>query len=134
MTNVNKAAIITGGGSGMGAATAQRFVADGWSVTLFGRRLEKLTETADQIGAPDSIQTVQGDVTVAEDVTKLISVHIDRFGRLDGLVNNAGTVVGGSIDKVKYEDWRHVMSVNLDGLFHTTGQAVAHLGRLAVRL
>jgi len=127
MTQGNKAAIITGGGSGMGAATAQRLVADGWSVTLFGRRLEKLTETAEQIGAPEQIQTVQGDVTVAEDVAKLISAHMERFGRLDGLVNNAGTVVGGPIDQVKFEDWRHVMSVNLDGLFHMTGQAVAHL-------
>lgn len=127
MTQKIKAAIVTGAGSGIGAAVAQRLVDDGWAVTLFGRRLDKLEETAAQIAKPDRLLVVPGDVTIPEDVEKLIAAHLEAFGRLDGLVNNAGAVVGGPIDQVKFDDWRHVMSVNLDGLFHTIGQATPHL-------
>lgn len=127
MTNETKAAIITGGGSGMGAATAKRLVADGWAVTINGRTEEKLTRTLAEIGQPDRTLAVAGDVSQGADVAALIDAHMAKFGRLDGLVNNAGVPVGGPIDEVTYEDWRTVMSTNVDALYHTVHLSVPHL-------
>lgn len=127
MTDQTKAAVITGGGSGMGAATAHRLVQDGWSVTIAGRTQTKLDATARDIGQPDRVLTVTADVSDRDAVQGLIDAHMDRFGRLDGLVNNAAIAVGGPIDQVSPEDWKSVMANNVDALFHTSSLAVPHL-------
>ena len=127
MSETIKAAIVTGAGSGIGAATAERLVRDGWAVTLNGRTAEKLEKTAARIGHPDRTLAVTGDVSDRADVERLIARHVDRFGRLDGLVNNAGVPVGGPIDQVSTEDWRTVMAVNVEALFHTVGLALPYL-------
>lgn len=127
MTQTRKAAIITGGGSGMGAATAKRLIQDGWAVTLFGRTQSKLDNMISELDQPDQTLAVQGDVSLRSDVARLIDQHIANFGRLDGLVNNAGVAVGGPIDTVSDEAWREVMSINLDGVFYASSLAVPHL-------
>lgn len=127
MSTIEKSAIITGGGSGIGAATAQCLVRDGWNVTLFGRTLSKLESTAALLASPEKVLIVQGDISVRSDVEKLIAQHVEKFGRIDGLVNNAGVPVGGPIDQVTFDDWKTVMSVNVEGVYHTTNLAVEHL-------
>lgn len=127
MSKIRKAAIVTGGGSGMGAATAERLVRDGWTVTIAGRTLDKLNEVATHIGSPDNVAVSQSDVSDRSQVATLIGAHMERFGRLDGLVNNAGVAIGGPIDQVGLEAWREVMSINLDALFHTISLSVPHL-------
>lgn len=127
MTQTVRAAFITGGGTGMGAATAKRLVADGWAVTIMGRRREKLDAVASDIADNSRTLAYEGDVTKRDNIAAALSAHMDKFGRLDGLVNNAAVPVGGPIDQVTYEDWRMAMDVNVDALFHTTNLAVAHL-------
>ncbi|MGB1238447.1 MAG: SDR family NAD(P)-dependent oxidoreductase [Pseudomonadales bacterium] len=127
MSEVIKSAIITGGGSGMGAATAKLLVQRGWSVTVFGRRQAKLDAVLAEISQDDRTFAVSGDVSNREDVQRLIDAHMNKFGRLDGLINNAGIVVGGAIDDVTIEDWKKVMAVNVDGVFNTINLSVEHL-------
>ncbi|WP_459212222.1 meso-2,3-butanediol dehydrogenase [Aquimarina rhabdastrellae] len=130
MTELKKSAIITGGGTGMGAATAKRLVKDGWSVTIFGRRQGKLEEVLADIAQPDQTLAIPGDVTNREDVNTLITAHLKKFGRLDGLINNAAVVVGGSIGDVTIEDWQKVMAINVEGVFNTINMSIDHLKKV----
>lgn len=127
---MKKSAIITGGGTGMGAATAKRLVEDGWAVTIFGRRKEKLEEVIAEIAKPEQTLLVQGDVTNRDEVQNLIDAHLKKFGRLDGLVNNAAVVVGGAIGEVTLEDWQKVMAINVEGVFNTINMSVEHLKKV----
>lgn len=130
MSDIRKSAIITGGGSGMGAATAKKLVQNGWSVTIFGRTQSNLETVLADIALADQTLAVQGDVSNRDDVEKLIDAHIAKFGRLDGLVNNAGVVVGGAIDEVTIDDWKRVMSINVEGVFNTINLSVEHLKKV----
>ena len=130
MSEIKKSAIITGGGTGMGAATAKKLVQDGWNVTVFGRRQNKLEEVLAEIANPDQTLAVSGDVTNRNDVQKLIDTHLEKFGRLDGLVNNAAIVAGGPIGDVNIEDWKNVMAVNVEGVFNTINMSIDHLKKV----
>ena len=130
MSEIKKSAIITGGGTGMGAATAKRLVQDGWNVTIFGRRQHKLEEVLEEIAQPDHTLAVPGDVSNRDDVQKLIDAHIAKFGRLDGLVNNAAIVAGGPIGNVTIEDWKKVMSINVDGVFNMINLSIDYLKKV----
>lgn len=130
MSNFQKSVIVTGAGSGMGAATAKRLVNEGWSVTLFGRTLSKLEKIAAEIAQPNQTHIVQGDVSNRESVASLINSHIEKFSRLDGLVNSAGVAIGGAIDQVAPEDWKQVMSINVEGVFNTISLATPHLRKV----
>ena len=122
-----KAAIITGAGSGIGKALAKKLVLNKWKVTLNGRTKEKLEEVAKEINQPENVNIVTGDISKRDFVLKIIENHISKFERLDGLVNNAGIAIGGNIDEVTYEDWRKVMNVNVDSIFHTIGLSLKYL-------
>jgi NAD(P)-dependent dehydrogenase (short-subunit alcohol dehydrogenase family) len=109
-------AIVTGAGSGIGRAAAISLSRDGWTVALAGRRGDALEETAGLIAGETLV--VPTDVTAPRSVAALFSTVAERFGRLDLLFNNAG--VPGPfqpIDEISFDDWRAVMSVNLDGMF-----------------
>ncbi|REG82142.1 SDR family NAD(P)-dependent oxidoreductase [Marinomonas pollencensis] len=127
MSIIKKSAIVTGGGSGMGAATAEKLIQNGWNVTIFGRTQSKLDDTLKSINKPDQILAVAGDVSNPEDVEKLINAHVERFGGLDGLVNSAGIAIGGPVGEVTLEDFKQVMSINVEGVFHTVHHATPHL-------
>ncbi len=127
MAKIKKSAIITGGGTGMGAATAKRLEQDGWSITIFGRRQAKLEEVLADIAQPDDTLAVPGDVTNRDDVKKLIDAHLEKFGCLDGLVNNAAIVAGGPIGDVTIEAWKKVMAINVEGVFNTINMSIEHL-------
>lgn len=124
-----KSVIVTGAGSGIGKATAERFARDGWAVTLNGRTRSKLEAVASGIAAPDRVLVQPGDVSVPEDVERLVAAHVERFGGLDCLVNNAAVAFGGPIDEVSREDWRRLMAINVDGVFYATAAAVPHLAK-----
>jgi len=130
MSNVRKAAIVTGGGSGMGAATAKLLVERGWSVTISGRRASNLDAVLADIGQPEYTLAVSGDVSNRDDVQKLIDTHIEKFGRLDGLVNNAAVAVGGAISDVEPEAWEQVMSINVGGVYNTINLSLEHLRKV----
>ncbi|TWT85472.1 Glucose 1-dehydrogenase 1 [Posidoniimonas polymericola] len=121
-----KVVIVTGAGSGIGAAAAKRFAADGCAVVLNGRTESKLQAVADEIGGED-VLVQPGDVSSPDDVAKLVEATIARFGRLDVLVNNAGMLVQGGVDEVSPEDWTKQMAVNAGGMFFCIKAALPHL-------
>jgi 2,3-dihydroxy-2,3-dihydrophenylpropionate dehydrogenase len=83
-------ALVTGGGSGIGAAVAQRFVAEGASVVVMGRDQAKLDAVVKRSAEPDRMYAFAGDVRSAEDLARAVASTVDRFGRLDTLIPNAG--------------------------------------------
>jgi NAD(P)-dependent dehydrogenase (short-subunit alcohol dehydrogenase family) len=107
--------LITGAGSGIGRATARRFVDAGWRVALLGRRRDALEDTAG--GAPDTM-VLPCDVTDADVVTESFVQVAQEWGRLDALFNNAGTGLGSQlIDEIDVAEFRRVVDVNVTGMF-----------------
>lgn len=116
-----QAFLVTGGGSGIGRACAERLVADGATVTICGRTEAKLVEAAEQIGA----RYVVADVTVEDDVAAAVARAAEPTGALDGCVANAGG--GGALAPLHeqpVEDFRRVLELNVVGTFLTLKHAV----------
>lgn len=93
-----KVAIITGGTSGIGEATAEKYIQEGAVVVLTGRSEEKGQAIADRLG--ENAHYTQADVSKEEDIARTISSTVDQFGKLDILFNNAGGPVGGTVDNI----------------------------------
>jgi meso-butanediol dehydrogenase/(S,S)-butanediol dehydrogenase/diacetyl reductase len=121
-----KVVIVTGAGSGIGAATARRFGRDGAMVTLAGRRAEKLAEVA---AGMDAARTLVHPADVADEaaVAALVAASVARFGRLDVLVCNAGTAALGPFQTTSLDEWRRIMATNVDGLVFCIRAALPHL-------
>jgi meso-butanediol dehydrogenase/(S,S)-butanediol dehydrogenase/diacetyl reductase len=109
-----KVALVTGGGSGIGAAIAERFVADGAKVCISGRRKEKLEKIAKSLPA-ESIVTCSGDVSKEEDVKRMVETAVKFGGKLNVLVNNAGVNQPAPITELDPKVWQEVIGVNLTG-------------------
>ncbi len=112
-----KVVILTGASSGLGLRFAEVLHGAGATVVLAARRLDRLQELAARL--PGSV-AAQTDLAVPEDCEALATVALDRFGRIDVLVNNAGLANQHPPESEPIESWRQVMSVNLDGLFQLT--------------
>jgi NAD(P)-dependent dehydrogenase (short-subunit alcohol dehydrogenase family) len=118
MTLSSKVALVTGAGSGIGKAAALALSKAGYSVVLAGRRLERLQETAGEMGAGKEALPVQTDVSKPDSVNALFAQIKEKFGRLDVLFNNAGTNVKGVVfEDLTYEQWTSVVDVNFTGMF-----------------
>ncbi len=91
MSTNTKTAVITGAGSGIGFAVAEAFVREGTNVVLNGRTEAKLTHAAAKLEQPDRLAIVAGDVTQPETASRIVDAAVGHFGRVDVLVNNAGT-------------------------------------------
>src|SRR4051794_5411453 len=103
--------LVTGGGTGLGRAAATELAACGASVVITGRREEVLAETAASIGA----SYVAGDVRSADDAERIVDFALDRFGRLDALVNNAGGQYFVPAEAIEPKGWRAVLRLNVGG-------------------
>ena len=113
-----KVALITGGGTGIGRAIAQAFAREGASVAVAGRHPEKVKEVANAIEKQGGATlALQCDVTREEDAERAINETAKKFGKLNVLVNNAGTLSVSTVDTITEDDWDRVMSVNLKGPF-----------------
>jgi NAD(P)-dependent dehydrogenase (short-subunit alcohol dehydrogenase family) len=111
-------AVVTGAGSGIGRHVALALLAEGYRVVLAGRREQALRETVDRSQAPDAALAVVADVSQPSSVRDLFAAAADRFGRVDLLVNNAGTFGRpGPLEDLPYEAWRSVVDTNLTGAF-----------------
>jgi meso-butanediol dehydrogenase / (S,S)-butanediol dehydrogenase / diacetyl reductase len=106
-----KVAVITGGGSGIGAATARRFAAEGARVLVTGRRAEPLEAVAASI---DGV-AVPGDTADPDAVERAVATALDQFGGVDILVAAAGISPAGSVVDIPLADWRRAFATNLDG-------------------
>ena len=118
MRLTNKTAIITGGGSGIGQACAWAFYQEGANVVLFGRREDKLKETAQELGS--RAMTVSGDMTRSEDLDRLVQETLSKFHRIDILVNNAGLFKGAPLHEISDEKYDEMMNINMRAVFQLT--------------
>jgi 3-hydroxybutyrate dehydrogenase len=124
MTSLSeKHALVTGAGSGIGAAIARALLADGARVTLAGRRREPLQALADELGQDRAFVANGFDVTDAEAIAGGLDAARAAFGPVEILVNNAGEAPSASFEKTSVEMWSHVLAVDLTGVFLVT-QAV----------
>ena len=124
--NDPKIALITGAGSGIGQAVAVALANAGYRLTLNGRRLKPLEETARMTGLSDhQVFVAPGDVSDADDVQRIFSATEETFGRLDLLFNNAGhSARGAPMEELSIEEWKAVVDVNLTGTFLCTQAAI----------
>ena len=123
--------IVTGSTSGIGRAVAERCLAQGWRVVLNSRSSTPAEEHPNAVYVP-------GDVAVAEDCRRIVAAAVSTWGRLDGLVNNAGTtefIPLGDIEAVTSEVWHRILDVNVVGTWQMISAALpylreAHPGRI----
>ncbi|WP_106400511.1 SDR family oxidoreductase [Actinocorallia populi] len=110
-----RVALISGAASGMGAAHARAFVAEGAQVVLGDIADEPGLKLAAELG--DAAAYVHLDVTVAEEWDAAVKTAVERFGRLNVLVNNAGILDGGALGAYTEQQWRRILDINLTGAF-----------------
>jgi NAD(P)-dependent dehydrogenase (short-subunit alcohol dehydrogenase family) len=125
MSEPGRVAVITGAGSGIGAAVATRLLGEGWRVALAGRREGPLAEAASAaVQATRQALVVPTDVTDPDAVHALFARVLDRWGRVDLLFNNAG-VFGrpAPVDEFALDQWRAVVDTNLSGCFYCAQEA-----------
>jgi NADP-dependent 3-hydroxy acid dehydrogenase YdfG len=120
-------ALVTGASSGIGEATARALAAEGASVAIVARRLDRLNALADSIGDGDRVEVIGADVTDEDQARSTVDRTVDRFGRLDTLVNNAGVMLLGPIVDAPIDEWRRMVELNLLGLLYCTHTALPHL-------
>ena len=124
-----RVAVVTGGGSGIGAAVALALARDGWAVVIAGRREAALRDLVD--AHPDlALDPVPADVTDEDSVRTLFAMTVERHGRLDLLFNNAG--MGGpprELDEIPLSEWQAVVDLNLTGAFLCTRKAFGIMRR-----
>ena len=122
-----RVAVITGAGTGIGAATAHRFAADGYTVVLVGRTEATLEQTARE--GPDSARMHPRVADVADPaaVSAALDGAAEQFGRVDVLVNNAGVAIPGTVDQIDLDSYRAMLTTNIDGAFFASRAALPHL-------
>ena len=123
-----KVAIVTGAAQGIGRAVAERFVQEGVAVTLSDVNAERVTETADAIGAGGGrVKAVTTNVTDAASVEQLVRATVEAFGRLDVLVNNAGVGAVAPLLDTDEATWDLLMNVNAKGVLLCTQAAARQM-------
>src|SRR5260221_9575722 len=125
MRLAGKTAIITGGGSGIGKAIAMAFVREGAQVVIAGRDGEKLERAAAEIGG--DCLAVSADVSNASSVQKLVSAAIEKFKRINILVNNAAVLLPGTAESLSEEDFDQTFNINVRGLWLMSRAVLPHM-------
>jgi NAD(P)-dependent dehydrogenase (short-subunit alcohol dehydrogenase family) len=120
----DKVAVITGGNSGIGLATAQRFVAEGAYVFITGRRQSELDAAVKQIGKNNNISGIHGDVSNMADLDRLYDVVEEQKGSIDILFANAGVSEFAPLGKITEEHFDKIFSINVKGLLFTVQKAL----------
>jgi len=119
-----QAAIVTGAARGIGLATTKLMVAEGWQVAMIDRDEAALMAAAEEL---ESVLPVVCDVSDPDQVSAMTAKVMDRFGRIDALVNNAGVADFRPLADTDLAIWREVMATNLDGVFLTSQAVLPHL-------
>ena len=126
MPGLQKVAVVTGAGTGVGKAVALALMGEGYATVLAGRRMEKLEETAKEGSSPSGRSlNVQTDVCDPQSIKSLFARTKETYGRLDVLFNNAG--IGAPavpLEELPYETWQKVVATNLTGMFLCTQEAI----------
>jgi len=124
----DKVAIVTGGGTGIGKATALLFAGEGAHVAVVGRRESRLLETVNDIRERGgSTHPIPGDISKVSETGRIVREAVDKFGGLDILVNNAGVYRGARITEITEDEYDYIMDVNLKGTFFMCKYAVSEM-------
>lgn len=119
MGSANKTALVIGGNDGIGKAVAERFVTEGIRVVIFARREEQCRSVVEMLNAivvgSSAAAYVSGDITSEQDLKRAVEKAVERFGRLDILVNVAAAQSAGTVMDATVEDYRHMFGVNVMG-------------------
>lgn len=118
MSIMRKVAIVTGGSSGMGKYMAKKLYDDGWSIVITGRNEEKLIKAVEEIGESSNIQYVVMDVRKPEDVERTLSTAVNKYGKVDALINNAAGNFLCPAEKLSINGWNAVIDIVLNGTFY----------------
>jgi 3-oxoacyl-[acyl-carrier protein] reductase len=128
MQLAGKIAIVTGGGSGIGAATARAFAAAGAQVVVAGRTLNKVESVVEQIRRASGVaQAIQADVSQGADVGRVIAAAVAHFGGVDILYNNAGISPSGRITEISEAEWDECIAIDLRSVFLGSKYAIPEL-------
>jgi short-subunit dehydrogenase len=124
-----KSALVTGGSSGLGLAVAEKLTQAGANVAIVGRDAERLDTAAARLRAAASSEalTIRADITQPDDVRQMVDVATGRFGKLDLLVNCAGSSARGDVQSTTVENFRQLMELNFFALVECTRAALPHL-------
>ncbi|RZM11846.1 MAG: SDR family oxidoreductase [Pedobacter sp.] len=129
MNNVKgKVIVITGASSGMGEAAAKHLAQLGAKVILGARRIDKIVKLAKEISDNGgNALALATDVTKPDEVNRLVDIAVDKFGRVDVIVNNAGIMPLSPIDRLKVEEWDQMVDVNIKGVLHGIAAVLPHM-------
>jgi NAD(P)-dependent dehydrogenase (short-subunit alcohol dehydrogenase family) len=122
---MQKVALVTGAGTGIGKSAALALLKDGFAVALVGRRKELLEKTAADSGASERALVLAGDITQPAAVKEMFSKVKSKWGRLDVLFNNAGMGAPAvPMEDLPLETWKAVVDINLNAMFYCTQEAI----------
>jgi len=123
-----KVVVITGASSGLGEATARLLSAEGASVVLGARRVERLKSLADELTAKGGkALAVATDVTHCDQVKRLVDAAVQTFGRIDVMINNAGLMPHSPLERLKIDDWNRTIDVNIKGVLYGIAAALPYM-------
>lgn len=128
----NKVAIITGGNSGVGAATALKFASEGAKVVITARREAQLLEVAEQVrAAGGEVLPIVSDISNGEDAKRVVALTLEKYGKIDVLINNAGVLDNGlkAIDSFSDDDMNRVIDINTKGTMVMTREVSSEMAK-----
>ena len=123
-----KIVVITGASSGLGEATARHLSEQGATVVLGARRIDRINALAKELaGSEDKAIAVQTDVTQSAQVQKLVDTAVEKYGRIDVMINNAGLMPHSPLDRLKIDDWDRMIDVNIKGVLYGIAAALPYM-------
>jgi NADP-dependent 3-hydroxy acid dehydrogenase YdfG len=123
-----KVVVITGASSGLGEAAARLLSAEGASVVLGARRVDRLKSLVDQLNRSEGkARAVVTDVTDREQVKRLVDEAVQTFGRIDVMINNAGIMPRAPLERLTIDDWDRTIDVNIKGVLYGVAAALPHM-------
>jgi NADP-dependent 3-hydroxy acid dehydrogenase YdfG len=123
-----KVVVITGASSGLGEATARLLSAQGASVMLGARRVDRLQALADELtGSGGKALAVTTDVTDCDQVKRLVDGAVQAYGRIDVMINNAGLMPQAPLERLKIDEWNRMIDVNIKGVLYGIAAALPYM-------